>query len=161
MKLNRVIDKWKRSILIISCIPAIILGVIIVKYDLLFENFFRENEHIIEYINFKSILMAFNNIDELPIVIQNIGIDSILFLQIAFLFWVILFFLGSYSKLSESLGSKIEMIFELSIIAGVFFVLISPDSLIINLLMYLYLALCLSIVAMYWIYQLKNINEKG
>lgn len=160
MSLLQAANKWKKVFLFLSIIPLILTSIIYIVYGYVFNTLFVENTSLIDFYKLGNQLILFSSETSLPLIVKSTGKLSILALYITFILWLCLHTIITYLKLSRHTGSKIDLIIELLIIAILYFLIISPISIISYLLGCIILIINLALIVIYWIYQIKDSNEK-
>ena len=160
MNLLEKASKWKRAFLILSMIPIILIGIVYIVYGSIFNSLIVENTTLLDFFKLSNQLTLFSSELSLPKIVKSLGNLSIITLYIIFLLWLCLHTIITYLKLSRHTGSKIDLIIELLIIAILYFLIISPISIISYLLGCIILIINLALIVIYWIYQMKDSNEK-
>lgn len=160
MNLLETASKWKRAFLILSMIPIILIGIVYIVYGSIFNSLIVENTTLLDFFKLSNQLTLFSSELSLPIIVKSLCNFSIITLYIIFILWLCLHTIINYLKLSQHTGCKIDLIIELLIIALLYFLIISPISIISYLLGCIILIINLALVVIYWIYQIKISNEK-
>lgn len=160
MSLLETTRKWKKIFLFISIIPLILTSIIYIVYGYVFNALFVENIFLIDFFKLSNQLVLFSSETSLPYIVRSIGKLSIVALYITFILWLCLHPVITYLKLSQHTGCKIDLIIELLVIALLYFLIISPISIISYILGCIILIINLALIVIYWIYQIKISNEK-
>lgn len=160
MNLLETASKWKRAFLILSMIPIILIGIVYIVYGSIFNSLIVENTTLLDFFKLSNQLTLFSSELSLPIIVKSLCNFSIITLYIIFILWLCLHTIINYLKLSQHTGCKIDLIIELLIIAILYFLIISPISIISYLLGCIILIINLALIVIYWIYQIKDSNEK-
>lgn len=160
MNLLEKASKWKRAFLILSMIPIILIGIVYIVYGSIFNSLIVENTTLLDFFKLSNQLTLFSSELSLPKIVKSLGNLSIITLYIIFLLWLCLHTIITYLKLSRHTGSKIDLIIELLVIALLYFLIISPISIISYILGCIILIINLALIVIYWIYQIKISNEK-
>ena len=160
MNLLEKASKWKRAFLILSMIPIILIGIVYIVYGSIFNSLIVENTTLLDFFKLSNQLTLFSSELSLPKIVKSLGNLSIITLYIIFLLWLCLHTIITYLKLSRHTGSKIDLIIELLVIALLYFLIISPISIISYILGCIILIINLALIVIYWIYQIKDSNEK-
>lgn len=158
MPLNfiKTLQGWKKSLLIISIIPILLLGFSFISYGVVFNPFFTESGSYIDFFKIPNLFSFFSSDVTLPTIVKIIGRTCTISLSVVFVIWIILFTITCYLKLSQQIGNKIELITELVIISLVYFYFISPSSVVSFLLGLLLIVINFGLIGLYWIYELKS-----
>lgn len=157
MSLNFIkrLQGWKKSLLIISLIPILLLGFSFICYGVVFNSFFTDNGSFIDFFKIPNLFSIFKSDIALPTIVKLIGSTSTILLSVLFIMWFVLFTITCYLKLSQQVDNKIELITELVIISLVYFYIIAPSSIVSFLLGLLLIVINLGLIVLYWIYELK------
>lgn len=150
------IQGLRRSLLIISLIPILLLGFSFISYGMVFNPFFTDNVSSLYFFKLPNLLSFFGSDVALPLVVKIIGRMCAFSLSIIFLAWLIMFTIRCYLELSQQIGNKVELILELVIISLVYYYIISPPSFVTFLLGLLLIVVNLGLIVLYGIYELKT-----
>lgn len=156
MNLINITNNWKRTFFILSLVPIMLLGTIYIVYGEVFDPSFIDNNSITKFLKLGHQHSLFSSDIELPNIVKSIGVLLILTIRLLFLFWIVLFSIGSYSKLYEQMNSKLDSLLELIMICLIYFLFISPESILVYILGCLILILDLVLIIFYWIYQIRT-----
>lgn len=156
LNLIKTLQGWKKSLLIISLVPILLLGFSIISYGIVFNPFFNESTSSLEFFKLPNLFSLFDSDIALPTALKIIGRSCAFSLNIIFLAWLILFTIKCYLELSRQIGNKIEFVIELIILSLIYFYFISPSSIVFFLLGLLLIVINFGLVILYWIYELKS-----
>jgi len=155
VKLIQEINNWKKTLLILSLLPIILLGIIFITYAGSFDVFFANTKTLTGFFRLSNQLLLFNSITSLPLIITSIARISILWLYITAFIWMSIFSVTTYLKLSYQLDFKIKLTIELLLISYIYLFIVSPTNIFLFILGCLILLANLVLIIFYWIYEFK------
>lgn len=152
---------WKLGIMILSIIPSLIIGTILVQYAWYFDSTINSNVSSIQFLRLSYLYSLLDSSNNLPSVVKMIGILSAKMLFILFYILFAVHLLSAYNSLKNQIAHFPLLLVECFIILISFILVISPESVIINFIFYILLLCDMIIILSYAFYSLKLKNEKG
>lgn len=156
MSLIEIINKWKHFFLLLSIIPIVLIGMIYIVYGDIINPLFVEKSSLIDFLKLSNQHALFSSEISLPFIVKSLGSLSTIMINTTFLLWLFMHVIIT----SQHIGNKVGLVIELLIIASLYFLIISPKSIIIYILGTIIIIADLALIASYWFNQIKTGNEK-
>ena len=159
------LDNLKRNIVVLLIVPLILIGIINITYaqffDAIIEKQNLEQTSIFElntqFQIFKNDFRVDLSKGNLPLVVRDIGYNSVFCIYILLVFWLASFSISNYVKLSLRQGSKFLILLEILLMVVVFTFSVKPGmGVLFSLLGYLIFLMLLTILLFYWLEGNRN-----